>query len=121
MALIDVSELLVDPDFVDPITQIKRVPTIDTSGTQTFTETPFETIGSVQPASTATIQKMPEALRVANLRSFWIKGIITYQSTGQYPDILVFKGKRYQVNSVSDWSNFGEGYTEGTCVAEELG
>lgn len=118
MAQIDVSELMTDHDFVDKMVQIKRVPAIDLYGENTLTETPIQTVGSIQPASNKVIQRLSENLRVANLRSFWIKGDITATAPGKYSDILVFRGSRFQVQTVEDWSNFGAGYTEGTCVAE---
>lgn len=119
MALVDVTELLSDPDFVDPVTQIKRVSQANSFGENVITSVPFETIGSVQPASGKVINRLPEALRVADVKSFWIKGEITATEPGKYTDIIVCKGKRYQVQSVQDWSNFGEGYCEGTCVMEK--
>lgn len=120
MALLDVSELMSDPDFVDPIQVINRVPGVDSFGQAYFTEKAIDTVGSVQPASYRTVQKLPEAMRVANVSSFWVRGsAIVASREGAYASILVFRGVRYQVQTVADWSNFGEGYTEGTCVAEK--
>ena len=77
------------------------------------------TVGSVQPASGKVVQRLPDALRVADISSFWVKGVITADGTTKYPDILVFQGRRYQVQTVADFSNYGQGYCEGTCVAEK--
>lgn len=118
MALIDVTELLNDPDMVDEVTQIKRVSRADSFGQNIITQESIETVGSIQPASAKVIQRLPDALRQADIKSFWIKGIITATSPGKYTDILVSCGIRYQIQSVADWSNWGEGYCEGTCVAE---
>ncbi len=118
MALIDVSELMTDPDFVDPISVITRVPAINSLGEMSMTETVLQSVGSVQPADWKTVQKLPEGMRVANVASFWFKGKIIATEPGKYSSILVFNGVRYQVQTVADWSNFGEGYCEGTCVAE---
>lgn len=118
MANIDVSELLSDPDFIDPIQVITRCPRTDSYGQASFSETVLNTCGSVQPANFRTVQKLPEALRVANVSSFFFKGKIIASEPGKYSTILVFHGQRYQVQTVADWGNFGQGYTEGTCVAE---
>lgn len=118
MANVDVTQLMSDPDFVDPIQVIQRVPRTDLYGEVHFTECVQNTFGSVQPASYRTVQKLPEALRVADVSSFFFKGKIVASEPGKYATVLVFKGKRYQVQTVADWSNFGNGYTEGTCVAE---
>jgi hypothetical protein len=119
MAQIDVSDLLSDPDFVDPIQVITRRPSVNSLGENYLKETTLNSIGSVQPASFKTVQKLPEAMRVANVSSFWFKGKIQASAPGVYSSILVFHGIRYQVQTVADYSNFGAGYTEGTCVAEK--
>jgi hypothetical protein len=118
MAQIDVTELLSDPDFVDPVTHISRTSLVNGFGEQILGESSVQTFGSVQPASGKVIQRLPEELRVANLSSFWLKGKILVSEPGKYTDILVFNGRRYQVQMVFDWMNWGEGWCEGTCVAE---
>lgn len=118
MAQIDVTELMGDPDFVSPVCLITRVAVINNFGEVSLNEVSLNTFGSVQPASGRVIQRLPEALRVANLSSFWLKAEILVNADGKYTSILVFKNKRYQVQTVFDWSNFGQGYSEGVCVQE---
>ena len=118
MAKINVTELMTDPDFVDVMSVVTRVPSINSYGENILQESTLETVGSVQPASGKVLQRLPEAMRLANVSSFWFKGQIIATAPGKYSSVLVFKNQRYQVQSVSDWSNWGEGYTEGTCIAE---
>lgn len=120
MGLVDVSELLVDPDFVDPMAIIFRVPTVNSFGENSTVETTLDTIGSIQPASGKALNRLPEALRIENMMSFWYKGDITVSGPGKYPSVLVFKGNRYQVKNVFDWSNWGAGWSEGLCVQENI-
>lgn len=119
MGQIDVTELLHDPDFVGPLTIIHRVPTVNALGENTLSETPLVTIGVVEPASGKTLQRLPDALRSADVSSFWVKGEIQTDGSGQYPDILVFNGKRYAVQNVLDYTNWGAGWCEGVCVREK--
>lgn len=118
MAQIEVTEILCDPDFVDKIVLINRRPAINNLGENTLTELSINSIGCVQPISGRNILRIPEALRVANMSSFWFKGTITASAPGKYSSLLVFKGFRFEVQHVYDWSNYGPGYTEGVCVAE---
>lgn len=118
MANIDVADLLSDPDFVDPMSLVDRKPAIDNFGQNTLTEFRVNAFGSIQPASGKVIQRLPEFMRVANIRSFWFKGEIIASSPGKYSSVLIFKGLRYQVQTVFDWTNWGQGWTEGTCIAE---
>lgn len=119
MALIDTSFLLTDPDFVDPITVIRRRTTINEYGENVLIETSFQTLGSVQAPTGNLLQRLPDAFRMANVSAFWIKGTIQADGTNsRYPDLLVFRGKRYAVQQIFDWMNFGEGYSEGICIVE---
>ncbi len=118
MALIDVSELMHDPDFVDTMTHITRVPTINSYGENLLQETSTPTVGSIQPATGDAVLRLPEALRTSNVNSFWLFGSIVTSAPGRYTDILVFKGKRYQVQTVQDWTHWGAGWSEGLCIAE---
>jgi hypothetical protein len=118
MAQIDVTEVLVDLDFVDPIQLIIRVPVVNYLGENVIEEAVRNSFGSVQPASGKSLSRIPEALRVANMSSFWFKGEIIATAPEKYSSILVFKGQRYQVKNVFDWTNWGQGWCEGLCVAE---
>src|SRR5271165_5038928 len=118
MAQIDVTDVLSDPDFIDPVSIIDRVPTVNLYGENIVQETATQTVGSVQPADGRVLQRLPEALRVANLSSFWVRGQIVASAPGKYTSVIVFKGKRYQVQTIFDWTNWGQGWCEGTCVAE---
>lgn len=118
MAQIDVSALLSDPDFTDSIQVLTRVPVVDSFGQNSITESTLNTIGSVQPASGKALLRIPEAAREANMSNFWFKGTIVSFAPGLYTSILVFRGMRFQVKNIFDWSNWGAGWTEGLCVAE---
>jgi hypothetical protein len=118
MAQIDVTEVLTDPDLVDKMVIIHRRPNVDTFGQNQLKESAEHTYGSVQPASGKTMQRLPEAFRVANVMSFWLRGKITTDGFEQYPDVLVFRGIRYQVQAVFDFTNWGSGWSEGTCIQE---
>jgi len=118
MAQVDVSELLHDPDFVDAMAVVTRFPSVDLRGQLSLREETVNAVGSVQPASGKTIQRLPEEFRVANVSSFWFQGNIIATAPGKYSSIIVFKGRRYTVQTVFDWTNWGAGWCEGTCVAE---
>lgn len=118
MSLIDVTELLSDPDFVDAVQVIDRGTRVNSAGENDLDEEPYDTVGAVQPASGKVVNRLPDALRVANVMSFWIQGEITAAKPGEYSCLLVFKGRRYQVQTVFDWTAAGAGWCEGTCVAQ---
>lgn len=118
MALIDVSELMVDPDFVDKMVLVTRVSKVNNLGQNVLTEAFENSFGSIQPASGQTLERLPEAMRNVNMVSFWFKGKIIATAAGKYSSLLIFKGSRFNVKTVFDWTNWGEGWSEGLCIAE---
>lgn len=118
MALIDVTELLVDPDFVDDMSVITRYPLVNSLGENIFKETILESVGSIQAVTGDAVNKIPELMRSENVSSFWFKGEIVTTIDCKYSSIIVFEGKRYQVRHVFDWTNWGQGWCEGLCVRE---
>jgi len=120
MARIDVTELLTDPDFVDAITHVQRASVVSTRGKNIIKETLVRSVGVIQPADGKTLRRLPEGLLNEDLSSFWFKGAIGDTDGCKYPSVLIFKGKRYQVKKVFGWLNWGAGWVEGVCVAENL-
>ena|SRR5271166_3043766 len=118
MGLIDVSDILADPDLVEQIVIIHRTPETDQYGENRLKECGVSTVGSVQSISGKTLQRLPEKFQVANVKSFWVRGKIVSDGEHKYPDILVSQGVRYAVQMIFDWTNWGSGWCEGTCVQE---
>lgn len=119
MAQLDVSELLLDPEFINTLTLIHRTSTVNSFGENVLVENSVVTIGSVQPANGKQIQRLPEALRLGDVRSFYIKMEILTDGASQYPDIILFQGKRFQVQVAPPWLNYGAGWNEGICIGEK--
>lgn len=121
MAQIDVSDLLSDPDFIDPIQLIRRTATVsEGTGENVIVELVTNSFASVQPANAKQIQRLPEELRSSDVRSFYLRAEIVKDATAAYPDILVFAGKRFTIQTAAPWGNWGSGWHEGVCVAEPL-
>lgn len=122
MANIDVSDLLLDPDFVSTVQVIRRSATVNSRGENVITEpTTITTIASVQPASHKQLQRLPEALRAADVRAFFIKLPVVQDGASAYPDIIVFEGRRYQIQTQAPWLNYGAGWNEAVAVWEKPG
>lgn len=119
MAQLEISEIILDPDFTDPVQLIHRKPFVDQYGQNQLEEEVIPTFGSVQPISGKMLQRVPDALKVSDVRTFWIQGTIVSDGQCQYPDLIVFRGQRFAVQTVLDWMNFGESYCEGLCVREK--
>ena len=121
MANIDVSELMTDPDFTDVVELITRTPVL-TKGIQSFTEaTPEPVVMVVQPASGEDLEKVPEASRGHETKTFFYKGILSSLRQNGYSDIIVFQGNRFEVLFVEPWGNWGVGYYKGIATRTKVG
>lgn len=115
MALIDVNELLDDPDFCDPLSYDRRTQVVGTNGRASFTTvagTPI--VGSVQPGGDDVLTRVPNAANPAQwIRVYTAAILIPHdEAAGVYGDVLNWNGRRYQVRTSDDWSPYGAGYSK---------
>lgn len=122
MALIDVGFLLVDPDFIDKVTLIKRSSIINVYGEMSLIETATEIFASVQNSKGGEkLDRFVDSARLSDDIEVFYKGVLQAESPGGYADIILWKGKRYQVKLVAeDYINFGEGFTKAICFLEDV-
>lgn len=121
MALIDVSDLLLDPDFTNVVTLIRRTSTINTHGEHEMTESPCNIVASVQDINTEDLVRLPEGARLQDLITVYYRGDLQPESKGGYSDLIVWQGRRYQVRTVDEeFMNFGAGFTRAICSMEEV-
>jgi len=110
MALIDVSELMFDPDFVDSFTIVRRVPTINNYGENTVADTSVAAYGSVQAADGDTAKRLPDGVQLANFITVFTNAVIIADASGRYVDQVIWNSKTYNVFQVVPWNNFGAGW-----------
>ena len=119
MALLDVSGLLLDPDFTNVVTLIKRLATVNQHGETVLTETPCYITAVVQGDNTEVLERLPQGARLSDMITVYYRGQLQAESEGGYADIIVWGGKRYQVKEVSeDFMNYGAGFTKAFCMLE---
>jgi hypothetical protein len=120
MALIDTSELLSDPDFVDTVQLIRRTSTINNKGRNEVVDAaPVSVLMSVQGPQAEDFRRFPDLAELHGVRAVWFNGIFNMEEDGTYSDIIVWNGYRYQVHKVDeDYSNFGGGHCKAFIVRE---
>lgn len=119
MADIDVSELLLDPDFVDSFSVVRTSFTVNSDGISQRTEQVLpDIIGAVQPASGRTLMTLAEASRVEGVYEVYTKYALRGPLEGQEADRIIWKGKRMIVTRSNDFTNYGDGYTYAVCTVE---
>jgi hypothetical protein len=118
--MINVAELITDPDFAQKYKVKRRI--VEWAGGR-FKEVSNKTIeffGIVQPANTDDLEEIPEADRVKSVTKFFCRPPKKlYMSEGvasENPDeadrviydTIIYKGSEYKIIKVADWS--GNGY-----------
>lgn len=119
--LLDVSDLMLDPDFVSPIQLIHRTTRIDKFGENKIIEKSCPTVASVQPTPGRDLMRLPEDVRIKDVRTFYLKADLVSDGNGKYPYVISYRGDRYQIINVKPWNQWGAGWNEGIAVREVPG
>ena len=120
MAQIDVSFLMEDQDFVDPIQIIKRQASVNNFGESVLVETVVNGIASVQGLDFETLKRYADSARLDDLITVYYKGKLNALIPNGYADIVVWNGARYHVKNVTEnFYNFGAGFTVAVCELEQ--
>lgn len=118
MANIDVSFLLEDPDFADTVTHYRRYSRVNQYGENEAGEVASVQTMVVQGPDAADLELLPADMRLRDVRKIWGRGPI--ESDGNYPDVIVWQGKRYVAQRlVEEYMNYGDGFTCVLAVREQ--
>lgn len=120
MPFLDVSDILSDPDFADTVTRYRSALTVNAYGEGSTVETTTTLVAVVTQGGGDVLDRTGDAEK--------IKGSITVHTTGDLTagdgttdaDEIVWSGRRYIVDSVSDWSTYGNGYIAASCTLKPL-
>lgn len=117
--MIDLSELIHDPDFCTSFIVIKKSEPIWNKGELAQTETKLNVEGIVLPSSSKDIDMLPEADRIHGLKSFFTdECVFTLTDTEKTSDICIYRGRKYKLLQVFDYSDNGYYKAIGTMIGE---
>ena len=115
MALVDVSVVLADPEFTDPITITRVTQTVNSAGLVQSTSATFSAVAVVYPAEGRILDLLSDAERGLNsLVVVTTFGLIERSAT--QTDEITWAGKQWRVSKLNDWRNFGAGFVEAVCL-----
>lgn len=104
--MIDLSELMDDPDFCEPFIIRRRCGTwVD--GIFVSENEDKKVIGIVEPTTGMDLETLPEADKVSGVMTFYSKEMIMLGTEEQQGDEIICRGNRYKVLQIQDWSRHG--------------
>lgn len=123
MPLLDVSDILTDPDFADSADLIRTSVTVDPNTGRTISttaETPISVV--VTSDKGQNLRRSPDA--AASEGSIIVHSTITFTEGDAASeidaDIVRWNGKDWTVVTVDDYSRYGAGFTVATCRLLDL-
>lgn len=116
MPLLDVTQILTDPDLADSFAVKRRTQVIDAHGRTTTTDQLIPgVIGVVTAISPSDLDRREDYQAMSRSISVVTKFHLRGEVTGYQPDIVVWKGDNYLVKHVNNYPHFGPGFMEAEC------
>lgn len=115
MALLDVSDVLLDPDFADSLVCERLAQNVGDDGIAVNTAKVHRFAGVVTNDSGDKLSRISSGERVEG--NIVVHSVFRLQdgSSGMTADVVTWRGRRFTVVSVNDWSHFGRGFTAAKC------
>lgn len=111
MPLLDVTEILSDPDFADTITVTRSTQTGFDHGRPVITVQSFPNVTAVVTAGQGDILKyFPEMTNIQGAILIHTTFRLTSVSETTQADLVTWQGRDYQITGLNDWSTFGVGF-----------
>lgn len=121
MPLLDVSDVLLDPDFVDTSLICNRMAqTVDDNGVaaDSVTSTPFS--GVVTNDTGDILMRQAQGEHITGSITVHTKFRLTDGTDSYSADEVVWLGATYTVSRVANWSTYGRGFVMATCDLKPL-
>lgn len=121
MPLLDVSEVLDDPDFADTVNVTRKTATVDTHGRANFVTSVYpNVVAVVVAASKAELVRTPEGEMTAGDIMVVTKFNLSSGDGAETADIVNWNGRNYTVVQTDDYSRYGVGFVSATCKQLQL-
>jgi len=116
MALLDVTEVLLDPDFMDSTLVCERtVQTVGNDGMAVNTPALMPFAGVVTSNQGDILERIATGERIKGNITIHTMFALQDGSAGFTADVVQWRGKRYTVSNVNDYEHFGQGFVSASC------
>lgn len=121
MALLDVTEVLLDPDFMDTgLVCVRTTEVVGDNGRPVLnpTSTPFS--GVITSDKGDILERLAGAERKKGSITIHTIFALTSGEGDTTADVVTWRGKEYIVSNVNDYGHFGRGFVCATCDLKPL-
>lgn len=116
MPLLDLSELMSDPDLADVITVIRNVETVNEQGDSVLTKSYLHDISAVViPNSGQQLMMLDDGSRISDAITVYSKTKLMAATNTRSADRVIWNCQIYMVKLSKDYGRFGEGFYVANC------
>ncbi len=112
MPWLDVSNVLLDPEFCDTVSITRRADVVSANGRSEISGTVFDAYGVVTIVDPSKLTRFAEGQYIPRAISFITKSRLNSAVTGFQPDQITWNGAVYTVNDVQPYTRYGAGFVE---------
>jgi len=115
MPMLDVSDILSDPDFADVLTVKRTIQMANDRGRADEDAKTFDITGVVTSDRGDILDRLPDMRRVAGSILIHTQFRLIASEGDTDTDIVTWNGKEYTVTDVNDYSRYGAGFVCAKC------
>jgi hypothetical protein len=117
---LNVNIVLFNPLFMDDFIVVRRSSSVDPDGRVQSDDVQIPTTGVVQPSGENT-QERPKQYATGRKSCLVITQYrLREQSEGFLPDLVIWRGDTYLVQTIEDFTNYGPGFVQAYCTSQDL-
>lgn len=117
--MINLGELIHDPDFCDTFVIIRHTESTWEKGRQEIKTKRIMVEGIVAPANSRDLETLPEGDRNSGMKAFYADKPFHITDTQKMSDVCIFRGHKYKLLQVFDYSSNGYYKAIGTLTEDE--
>ena len=117
---LDVNVVLYSQLRMDTFTVVRRESGVNEQGRTVTIERKIPTTGVVQPTG-ANTQERPKDYATGRKSCLVVTQFrLRAQTQGYIPDLVLWRGDDYLVETVEDYTNYGRGFVQASCTSQDL-
>ena len=121
MPFLDVTEVLLDPDFLDTTLSVTRnAQTVGNDGVAVDTPTTTGFFGVVTSLNGSVLQRVAEGEHIEDTITIHTPFKLIAGQAGYDADVVNWQGLQWTVTNVNDYSTYGRGFVAATCTMKQL-